>query len=358
MFLALRISFACVVFLLIGMPSTLLAATVTASWNPNPESNIAGYKISYGTQSGVYTTVVDVGNTTSWPVTLAGPQRYYFAVQAYNTSNLLSPYSAEVFFDAPAAPTLTSLSPTSGPVGMPVTIARTNFGATQGASTVKFNGVSATPTNWSATSIVVPVPVGALTGSVVVTVSGAASNALPFTVGVLPILTSLTPAIGPVGTSVTIGGTNFGATKGTSTVKFNGKSATPTGWSATSIVVPVPAGATTGNVVVAVGGLASNGLTLHRRGGADADVADAGERPGRDVGDDCGNQFRGDEGDELRYVQRDECHADELVGDEHRGAGSGRGDDGERSGDGRRSGQQRTAVHGLSASEADECQRL
>ena len=142
MFLALRISFACVVFLLIGMPSTLLAATVTASWNPNPESNIAGYKISYGTQSGVYTTVVDVGNITSWPVTLAGPQRYYFAVQAYNTSNLLSPYSAEVFFDAPAAPALTSLSPTSGPVGTSVTITGTNFGATQGTSTVKFNGVT------------------------------------------------------------------------------------------------------------------------------------------------------------------------------------------------------------------------
>ena len=223
MFLALRIAFACVVFVLIGMASTLQAATVTATWNPNPESNIAGYKLSYGTQSGVYTTVVDVGNVTSWPVTLAGPQRYYFAVQAYNTSNLLSPYSAEIFFDAPAAPALTSLSPTSGPVGTSVTITGTNFGATQGTSTVKFNGVSATPTSWSGTSIVVPVPVGALTGSVIVTVSGAASNALPFTVGALPILTSLTPAIGPVGTSVTIAGTNFGATKGTSTVKFKGR---------------------------------------------------------------------------------------------------------------------------------------
>ena len=53
---------------------------------------------------------------------------------------------------------------------------------------------------------------------------------------------------------MTITGTNFGATKGTSTVTFNGTTATPTTWSATSIVVPVPAGATTGNVVVTVGG--------------------------------------------------------------------------------------------------------
>jgi hypothetical protein len=75
-------------------------------------------------------------------------------------------------------------------------------------------------------------------------------------------MTSLTPAIGPVGTSVTIGGANFGSTKGTSTVTFNGTTATPTSWSATTIVVPVPAGAATGNVVVTVGGVASNGQTF------------------------------------------------------------------------------------------------
>src|SRR5262249_32609235 len=67
-------------------------------------------------------------------------------------------------------------------------------------------------------------------------------------------------------TSVTITGTNFGSTQGTSTVKFNGTTATPTSWSATSIVAPVPSGATTGNVVVTVSGLASNGkaFTLNR----------------------------------------------------------------------------------------------
>src|SRR6516165_10393625 len=115
-------------------PSTLQAATVTATWNPNPESNIAGYKLSYGTQSGVYTTVIDVGNVTSWALSLTGPQRYYFAVQAYNTSSQLSAYSAEVFYDVPGIPTLTSLSPASGPIGAPITVAGANFGATQGTS--------------------------------------------------------------------------------------------------------------------------------------------------------------------------------------------------------------------------------
>src|SRR5207247_3270923 len=125
--------------------------------------------------------------------------------------------------------------------------------------TVTFNGTTATPTSWSATSIVVPVPAGATTGNVIVTVGGLASNGVSFTVTVPPTITSLSPTSGPVATSVTIAGTTFGATPGSSTVTFSGTAATPTSWSATSIVVPVPAGATTGNVIVTVGGLASNG---------------------------------------------------------------------------------------------------
>jgi glucose/arabinose dehydrogenase/PKD repeat protein len=87
-----------------------------------------------------------------------------------------------VFAVTPSPPTITSVNPTSGAVATPVTIAGTNFGATKGASTVTFNGTLATPTSWSATSVVVPVPAGATTGPVVVTVNGAASNSVTFTV--------------------------------------------------------------------------------------------------------------------------------------------------------------------------------
>src|SRR5208283_4337204 len=82
-----------------------------------------------------------------------------------------------------------------------------NFGATQGTSTVKFNGTTATPTSWSATSIVAPVPTGATTGNVVVTVNGVASNGVSFTVTSSgPSITSLNPTSGLVGASVTITG--------------------------------------------------------------------------------------------------------------------------------------------------------
>lgn len=160
-------------------------------------------------------------------------------------------------------PTITSLTPASGPVGTSVTIAGTNFAASQGTSTVTFNGTVATPTNWNATSIAAPVPNGATTGNVVVTVNGVASNGFSFSVtSTAPSITSLNPVSGPVGTSVVIAGVNFGASQGGSTVTFNGTAGTPTAWSPTSITVPVPTGATTGNVVVTVGAQASNGVSF------------------------------------------------------------------------------------------------
>jgi hypothetical protein len=106
---------------------------------------------------------------------------------------------------------------------------------------------------------VVPVPAAATTGNVVVTVNQVASNGVGFTV--IPTITSLSPASALVGASVTITGSGFGTSRGTSTVTFNGTAATTINpWTNTSITVIVPPGATTGNVVVTVpGGFASNG---------------------------------------------------------------------------------------------------
>src|SRR6266700_1819993 len=161
-----------------------------------------------------------------------------------------------------AAPSITSLTLTSGAVGASVTITGTTFGSSQGSSTVKFNGTTATVTSWSDTSIGVPVPVGATTGNVVVHVGGVDSNGVTFTIVPAPSITSLAPASGAVGVSVTIAGSNFGSSQGSSTVNCNGTTSTATSWSSTSIVTTVPAGATTGNVVVHASGVDSNGATF------------------------------------------------------------------------------------------------
>jgi len=59
------------------------------------------------------------------------------------------------------SPSITSLNPTSGVIGTPVTIMGANSARRQGTSTVTFNGIAATPTSWSATSITAAVPAGA-----------------------------------------------------------------------------------------------------------------------------------------------------------------------------------------------------
>jgi hypothetical protein len=68
--------------------------------------------------------------------------------------------------------------------------------------------------------------------------------------GAPTITPPLSPTSGNVGSSVTITGSGFGATKGTGFVLFNGVVAATTAWSNTSITATVPTGATTGPVCV------------------------------------------------------------------------------------------------------------
>ena len=153
---------------------------------------------------------------------------------------------------------ITRLSPKKGPVGTEVTLTGTGFGASQGSSIVTFNGQIGIPRSWSATKIVVPVPQQATTGPVIARVNGLSSNPITFTV--TPLILNLVPSEGCVGSSVSIIGLTFGSSQGTSIVTFNGVTANVTGWSSTSINAIVPAGATTGPVVVTVRGQASNGI--------------------------------------------------------------------------------------------------
>jgi Chitobiase/beta-hexosaminidase C-terminal domain/FG-GAP-like repeat len=74
-----------------------------------------------------------------------------------------------------------------------------------------------------------------------------------------PTITGVSPNMGPIGTQVTISGFDFGAAQGASTVQFNGVAGMPTSWSDTQIVVPVPNGATTGNITVTAQNQSSNG---------------------------------------------------------------------------------------------------
>ena len=77
-----------------------------------------------------------------------------------------------------------------------------------------------------------------------------------------PTITNFNPTSGPVGTVVTINGTNFSTTASSNTVKIGTASATVTTATATRITAMVPQGATTGAISVSVGGKTATGSTF------------------------------------------------------------------------------------------------
>jgi len=104
------------VFFFLAFPSMARATTLTATWRPNPEPNIAGYQLLIGTASGSYTTVIDVGKVTSYSFSVTDGTTYYCVLQAYNTAGLYSPYSAEVVVSVPSGGGLSPFTGTPAPI--------------------------------------------------------------------------------------------------------------------------------------------------------------------------------------------------------------------------------------------------
>jgi len=107
------------------LSSATLAGEVQLSWSPSGDSS--GYKVYRGTSSGGYSSVLDVGNTTTSTVNnLTDCMMWYFATSAYNTAGE-SGLSAEVSsWPRPAA---VSASPDELAMGAQanIVIAGTNF---------------------------------------------------------------------------------------------------------------------------------------------------------------------------------------------------------------------------------------
>jgi len=143
---------------------------------------------------------------------------------------------------------ISSFTPASGPVGTSVSITGSGF---TGASAVKFGTAAATVVSVASdTLITATVPTGALTGKITVTApAGTATSATNYTVTASPpTVTSFSPASGPVGTKITVTGTNL---TGATAVKVNGFTCTSVAvTNSTTLSATVPAGATTGNISV------------------------------------------------------------------------------------------------------------
>jgi len=85
-------------FILLSLAATpSIAGGLLVTWNANTESDLAGYRIYYGTESSTYTNMVDVGKVTSYILPgLQDGRTYYVAVTAYDLNNNESLPSLEV----------------------------------------------------------------------------------------------------------------------------------------------------------------------------------------------------------------------------------------------------------------------
>ncbi len=76
-------------------------AQAALAWDANTETDLAGYKVYYGTTSGQYASVVDVGNQTSYTLTgLQAGLTYFISATAYDTGGLESGHSNEVVYSS------------------------------------------------------------------------------------------------------------------------------------------------------------------------------------------------------------------------------------------------------------------
>jgi len=89
----------------ISVKSASGTGSVTLSWtaptkntNGTALTNLAGYRVHYGTSAGNYTHTVELPNKSLTSVVIEDltPARWYFAVRAYNTSGVESTFSGSV----------------------------------------------------------------------------------------------------------------------------------------------------------------------------------------------------------------------------------------------------------------------
>ena len=180
---SLLVLLACLALAFIATPAQ--AQQVQLAWdapvqtNGSPVPNLAGYKLYYGSQSGQYPTMIQVGLKTTYTVTnLSAGQTYYFAAKAYDTQGLESAFSNEVSVTLPKTPPVVTLSaaPASITAGQATALAwtashATSCSATWTTSKATSGSQSVTPTATTAYTMSCTGAGGTTTASTTVTVT-------------------------------------------------------------------------------------------------------------------------------------------------------------------------------------------
>jgi phospholipase C len=296
------------------------SATVQATFSNNGPGTVrkvslalggapSGWTIAAASRATAAALAAESSFTPSWTVTASAGTGSQFATLSATATYAEAAGGGRKTITAEQvpAPSITSVSPATASAGDIVTVTGVNFGTGQGAGYIAFSdyGVNwGAPGNsstfvlntWSDTAITFTVPepsgtdgkwevIPGTTATVKVTssagiTSSPASLAIA-TTGSAPVLTSLSPTTAAAGDTVTITGSNFGTTQGTSFVAFsdgtvnwgapdNSAKLTVDSWSDSQITftVPVPSGSdsvtsgSTATVTVFTAGGPSSTATL------------------------------------------------------------------------------------------------
>ncbi len=163
---------------------------------------------------------VQVG--TPRTITMTGTVYVGFAVSSGQNSMLATATFNNVSLSTAAAPApiLSNVSPASGTTGTQVVLSGLGFGASQGNSVVRLNGVPVTVNAWSNTSVTITIPTGATSGPLAVSVAPSMNNSNPLTFTVLTLPAPwLNQDIGSVGVA---GSVSYAS--GVFTVRASGQS--------------------------------------------------------------------------------------------------------------------------------------
>jgi hypothetical protein len=231
---------------------TTTGATLNGTVNDNGASTTVTFDYgptnSYGSSVTATQSPITAGSSTAVSAVLSGltcRTTYHFRVSATNSVNTTNGSDATFTTSACPAPTVTSISPTSGTTvgGTTITINGTNF---TGATAVNFGASAAASfTINSVTSITATSPAGSGTVDITVTTLDGTSSigvADQYTYVPPPTITGISPSSGPItgGTVITITGTNL---TGATDVTLNGSGCTAFNVSSsTSLTCTTPVG--------------------------------------------------------------------------------------------------------------------
>lgn len=121
--------------------AAVITGAPTLTWTASTSSGVTGYRVSYGPESGFYTTTAEVGNVTAWaiPSTLDSTLDTFFTVQA-ESGTTLGPYSNET--ELPS----TQVNPNTAGILIG------DLAATMLAANANLSYINGTPVTWTASA--------------------------------------------------------------------------------------------------------------------------------------------------------------------------------------------------------------